>query len=215
MPPKGGRTGPPEEAYRPAADLSRAGVSIAPQRGANRSPKGLRPASLRVAPRTPPRPSLLGREKQPLSPMQKAGQPFRFALMLRIKPGRVVPTERSDWGQHSSGKDCLRNPPSPWIFEKRLFGKRSASGRRRGRAWATGVGEGSCGQAGRFAGLSTCPARPPSCPSACTSTVVAKAGFQDVRLFGFRLLKILRRQLFFLLINQQLTYLNPSPAVMG
>ena len=101
------------------------------------------------------------------------------------------------------------------VFIKRLFGKRSASGRRRGPCGQGGAVVGACGQAGRFASLSTCAHVGPACPAGRTSAVVAKAGFQDVRLFGFRLLKILRRQLFFLLINQQLTYLNPSPAVMG
>ena len=89
---------------------------------------------------------------------------------------RVVPTERSDWGQHSSGKDCPRNPPPPWIFEKRLFGKRSASGRRRNPCGQGGAAVGACGQAGRFASLSTCAHVGPACPAGRTSTFVVRPG---------------------------------------
>ena len=80
------------------------------------------------------------------------------------------------------------------VFIKRLFGKRSASGRRRGPCGQGGAVVGACGQAGRFASLSTCAHVGPACPAGRTSAVVAKAGFQDVRLFGFRLLKILRER---------------------
>ena len=60
-----------------------------------------------------------------------------------------------------------------WIFYKRLFGKRSASGRRRTLVGKHGWEVWGCGQAGRFAGLSTCPCRPPAYPSSRVVLTIA------------------------------------------
>ena len=107
---------------RPA---SREQPTLAPQRGANRPPRAGRFASLAqpYAPRlgrsrtggaTPPRPP---RAAPPVRPSAHGPRPS-VAQRGRGWARWVVPTERSDWGQHSSGKDCLRNPLLPHEFIK-------------------------------------------------------------------------------------------------
>lgn len=83
-PPEGGELVPPDALrLRPTAR-----AYGAPGRGR------CAPPTPRAAP--PVRPSAHG-------PLLPAGQGEKFGARW------VVPTERSDWGQHSSGKDCLRN----------------------------------------------------------------------------------------------------------
>ena len=86
---------------------------------------------------------------------------------------------QGDCGQCSSGKDCPRNP-LPLHFFNRLFGKRSASGRRHGPCGQGGAAVGACGQAGRFAGLSTCAHVGPACPAGRSGMVVVHSRFLAV-----------------------------------
>ena len=163
--------------------LSRVGTNIRPPGGG--SNRGVAALRLTFPPAYGPRlgRSSTGGAAPPRPP--RAAPPVRPSAHGPLLPANqwgksgarwVVPTERSDWGQHSSGKDCPRNPPPPWIFEKRLFGKRSASGRRRNPCGQGGAVVGACGQAGRFASLSTCAHVGPACPAGRTSTFVVRPG---------------------------------------
>ena len=108
--------------------------------------------------------------------MQKAGQPFRFALMLRIKPGRVVPTERSDWGNTRQARIACEIPLPLGFLKNGCLASEARQAE----------GEAARGQLGWEKGhvvkpgvLQACPHVPPdpSCPSACTGTVVMHSRF--------------------------------------
>ena len=164
--------------------LSRVGTNIRPPGGG--SNRGVAALRLTFPPAYGPRlgRSSTGGAAPPRPP--KAAPPVRPSahgplplVAQRGGPGRggLSPLSRRRLGATLVRQGLpAKSPPPPWIFEKRLFGKRSASGRRRNPCGQGGAAVGACGQAGRFAGLSTCAHVGPACPAGRTSTFVVRPG---------------------------------------
>ena len=143
-----------------------------PRRGVKQEPPGLRPApkALLDGCAARPRPP---RAAPPVPPSRHGPLPL-VAQRERLGRGGLSPLSAAIGGNTRQARIACEISLSPWKFIKRLFGKRSASGRRRGPCGQGGAEAWACGQ--RASVVHMCRVGP-ACPAGRTGgAVVHRSG---------------------------------------